>query len=204
MEQNYGTSVPEVITDEVLFDYYNEISYGTLDPPISTTDIVPETYNNEVNIAIKNLLSKLSGQIKTDFQTKVNNHDIAFRPSTNLQGVWKGKVWKENGVVKCLFTFNPNIINELTCLALETILIHEMYHLYRACNFATTSNDSDHASMTTDVNYFNWLKQAFPGHTDNFYEDLRYAGTVISPVFTNLPDTEQDCYSKFFKNNSIY
>lgn len=48
-----------------------------------------------------------------------------------------------------------------------------------------------------------WIKQAFTGYSDSFYNDLRYAGTIGSPIWNNLPYPEKIRLVEFVAANNI-
>jgi len=80
-----------------------------------------------------------------------------------------------------------------------------MYHIYRETNpsIIGSDNNTDHSYMISDPQYLAWLKEAFPGCSDSFYNDLRYAGTIGTPVWDSLSQAEKDRLKKFFDDNNI-
>ena len=133
-----------------------------------------------------------------------NNQEIGIMKNNGTHGtdVVDGVFNKTDGSM--IWYFDPTQINGLSDFAIQIIWIHEFEHYYLDTHNSVTGNDIDHANMITDPNYLNWLKEEFPGHTDDYYNDLKYAGTLTSPVYQNLSDDCKDELEIFFKDNNIY
>jgi len=161
------------------------------------------------NINIDNTLTQLLLNIPIDFAlnfiNKWENQQIGIMINNGTHGtdVVDGAFNKANNTM--IWYFDPAQINVLSDFATQVIWIHEFEHYYLDNNNTIIGNDIDHANMVTDPNYFNWLKEEFPGYTDDFYNNLKYAGTVNSPVFLNLStDCQNDLYNFFIKYKILY
>jgi len=164
----------------------------------------PTTLDTYLTNALVYLLSKLTGNMSLIFQNLINLQKIFFVPTTT--GTSDPIIFKySDGTYQVKFNYNPTYFDSQTFFGQEVICIHEMYHIYRETNPSNigTDNDIDHSYMISDPQYLAWLKEAFPGCSDSFYNDLRYAGTIGTPAFYNLPQAEQARLIKFFEDNNI-
>ena len=164
----------------------------------------PTTLDTYLTNALVYLLSKLTGNMSLIFQNLINLQKIFFVPTTT--GTSDPIIFKySDGTYQVKFNYNPTYFDSQTFFGQEVICIHEMYHIYRETNPSNigTDNDIDHSYMISDPQYLAWLKEAFPGCSDSFYNDLRYAGTIGSPVWNSLSQAEKDRLITFFQTNGI-
>lgn len=117
----------------------------------------------------------------------------------------------KDGTLGFKFNYNPVQINKASELSLNTIIVHELYHIYTIKNNGILSdpnnqyamNDRDHQNMVNDPDYVKWLKQVVPGRTDDFYNNLRYSGTKGSPAFDSLAEERKKELGIFLKKNKL-
>lgn len=58
--------------------------------------------------------------------------------------------------------------------------------------------------MVGDEEYMNFIEDVIPGHSDEFYYNMSYAGTIGSPVYDDLNTDKKDELEAFFIKNKIY
>lgn len=120
------------------------------------------------------------------------------------------EVVKVNGQLGYKFYFDSKAINKGSERGVTMVGVHELFHINNIDNKGVdlssnnAMNNRDHADMVSDPEYLDWLKVLVPGKDDEYYENLRYAGTIGSPVFDDLDEKRQRELKKFFRNNKIY
>jgi hypothetical protein len=144
---------------------------------------------------IKSGLSSAMGEGRISVSSSTSNPTFRVEITQNAAGIWTYTV-----------EMNPNYLTNLDN-GTKIIIAHEMYHVYKIETGPanqTGANDYHHILMVLDPDYKAMLTEIFPGHDDAYYDMLKYAGTVGSPIFDNLPEAEQNAIRLFFTNNGIY
>jgi hypothetical protein len=151
-----------------------------------------KNYPDSVSIIARNLI-----------KTYIESNKFVFIADTSI-------IVAENQILtnpfKVQISYNTTVFSISSEFALSIVFLHELYHIhYTVTNFNTPgllSDDVQHWHMANEAGYEDWLRQAFPGKSDDFYEALRYTGT--GDCFNDLPAAEQDKIRKYGIKMELY
>ncbi|MDD4191551.1 MAG: hypothetical protein PHI28_09470 [Mangrovibacterium sp.] len=154
--------------------------------------------NNVMGLTSSNIKSGLTAAMsdgRITVNSSTSNPIFYFTFSQNAAGQWIYNV-----------SINPNNLTNLDN-GTKMIIAHEMFHFYKIetgpANQAG-ANDYHHSLMVLEPDYRAMLKEIFPGFTEAEYDMLRFAGTLGSPIFDDLPQAERTAIIDFFITNGIY
>ncbi|MGL5731038.1 MAG: hypothetical protein ACRCX5_07940, partial [Bacteroidales bacterium] len=160
------------------------------------------TGNEVFTKALNNFVDKVDTlELANNFINAINERNINFVPATNTDRIVTLKIYKGDHF-KFKFIYDYDLFKQLSEQTIELILLHEVYHMFKGND---SENEKDHEEMSKDPLYLEALKTVFPNESEQFYQMARYAGTVGSPVFENLPYAKQDeLIALFHRYNVTY
>lgn len=145
------------------------------------------------NIKSGMALAMSEGRITVD--SSISNPIFYSTITKNAEGKWIYTI-----------AMNPNNLTNIDN-GTKMIIAHELYHFYKIENGPENeagANDYHHSMMILDTAYRAMLMEIFPDHDEAYYDMLRFAGTVGSPIFEDLPQAERTAILDFFTANGIY
>lgn len=164
-----------------------------------------------------------SSYIKIGMEWAMNEGRITINSSTSNPIFYAPFTKNADGLWIYSILINPNYFSNPNSNGIKALIAHEMYHFYKietGPENQAGANDYHHELMVIDSDngYKSMLKEIFPGHENDgyyyvcpttgkeydFYDMLKFAGTVGTSIFDDLPQAEQDAITDFFETNGIY
>lgn len=172
---------------------------GTGGTPIENKSI--KTSNPLLQTVMNEILSSINttASMGTLLQEIVNNDQFDCSPNAATSVF---DIAYTRTLSRFTLYYNHDFVNSATGLTIRVPILHEIAHIFFAFEenampspgVSWTSDriaDRDHEWMTRSSDYMELLHIVCPGLTREEYDALKYAGTVLSPVFTDLPLEEQ-------------